>query len=129
MQGSHAPINPRRVPGRVRSDFEALPRAVTKSRGTGLLFSGTGGFTPMADTRASGFRLCHAFLQGGSSAGAHSVVGPSVVRWARMDERRRDERVAIDMTLSFYVKGQSRERRGVGKNISVGGMHIETLAP
>jgi hypothetical protein len=43
-------------------------------------------------------------------------------------ERRREERAAIDIPLTFYVKGRNREHPGTAKNISVGGMQIETAA-
>jgi hypothetical protein len=43
-------------------------------------------------------------------------------------ERRREERAAVDIPLTFYVKGKSRELEGTAKNISVGGMQVETSA-
>jgi len=44
-------------------------------------------------------------------------------------EKRKHARVRIDTPLLFQVKGRSRERPGVAKDISVGGMFIETDAP
>lgn len=46
-----------------------------------------------------------------------------------MIEKRKHTRVRIETPLLFQVKGRSRERPGVGKDISVGGMFIETDAP
>jgi hypothetical protein len=46
-----------------------------------------------------------------------------------VDEKRRHARVPLDTPLQFQVKGRSREKPGVGKDISVGGMFIETDAP
>ena len=46
-----------------------------------------------------------------------------------MDEQRRHARARIDTPLLFTVKGKSRERPGVARDISVGGMFIETDAP
>ena len=43
-------------------------------------------------------------------------------------ERRREERSSIDIPLTFYVKGRNREHQGTAKNISVGGMQIDTAA-
>jgi hypothetical protein len=43
-------------------------------------------------------------------------------------ERRRDERSSIDIPVTFYVKGRNREHQGTAKNISIGGMQIETSA-
>jgi Tfp pilus assembly protein PilZ len=44
-------------------------------------------------------------------------------------EQRRYARAPIDTPLSFSVKGQSDDREGVGKDISIGGMFVETSAP
>ena len=46
-----------------------------------------------------------------------------------VEEKRRHTRVPIDIPLLFQVKGRSRERPGTGKDISVGGMFIETAEP
>jgi hypothetical protein len=37
--------------------------------------------------------------------------------------------VPIETSLLFQVKGRNRERTGTGKDISVGGMYIETNEP
>jgi Tfp pilus assembly protein PilZ len=44
-------------------------------------------------------------------------------------EQRRYARAPIDTPLSFSVKGQSDDREGVGKDISIGGMFVETSTP
>mgnify|MGYP001225574039 CR=1 FL=1 len=46
-----------------------------------------------------------------------------------VEEKRRHARVPIDIPLLFQVKGRSRERPGVAKDISVGGMFIESEEP
>jgi Tfp pilus assembly protein PilZ len=46
-----------------------------------------------------------------------------------IEEKRRHARVPIEISLLFQVKGRNRERAGVGKDISVGGMFIETGEP
>ncbi len=43
-----------------------------------------------------------------------------------VEEKRRHARVPIDIPLLFQVKGRNRERPGAAKDISVGGMFIET---
>jgi hypothetical protein len=43
-----------------------------------------------------------------------------------VSERRHEERVPLDTPLTFFVKGRNREHTGTAKNISVGGMLIET---
>ncbi len=45
---------------------------------------------------------------------------------ASESDRRREDRASIDIPLTFYVKGRNREHQGTAKNISVGGMQIET---
>lgn len=44
-------------------------------------------------------------------------------------EKRRHARVPIDIALLFQVKGRNRERPGIGKDISIGGMFIESDEP
>jgi hypothetical protein len=46
-----------------------------------------------------------------------------------IEEKRRHARVPIETALLFQVKGKSRERNGLGKDISVGGMFVETTEP
>lgn len=46
-----------------------------------------------------------------------------------MIEQRRYARATIDCTLSFVIKGQADTREGIGRDISVGGMFIETTRP
>jgi hypothetical protein len=46
-----------------------------------------------------------------------------------VEEKRRHARVPIDIPLLFQVKGRNRERPGTGKDISVGGMFIESDEP
>lgn len=46
-----------------------------------------------------------------------------------MIEQRRYARAPIDSVLTFSVKGAKEPRSGVGKDISVGGMFIETQTP
>lgn len=46
-----------------------------------------------------------------------------------MEEKRRHARVRIDTPLLFQVKGRNKERSGVARDISVGGMFIETDTP
>jgi len=46
-----------------------------------------------------------------------------------VQEKRRHARVPIDIPLLFQVKGRNRERPGTGKDISVGGMFIESEEP
>lgn len=46
-----------------------------------------------------------------------------------VEEKRRHARAPIDIPLLFQVKGRSRERSGIGKDISVGGMFIESDEP
>ena len=46
-----------------------------------------------------------------------------------MIEQRRYARAPIDCQLTFSVKGDKEPRPGRGKDISVGGMFIETSAP
>ncbi len=47
-----------------------------------------------------------------------------------MIEQRRHARAPINAQLNFFVKGQPERRDGLAKDISVGGMSIETsLAP
>jgi hypothetical protein len=46
-----------------------------------------------------------------------------------MIEQRRFARCPIDQELSFILKGEVEPRRGVGKDIAVGGMFIVTALP
>jgi type IV pilus assembly protein PilZ len=41
-------------------------------------------------------------------------------------EKRRYARASIDMPVTFAVKGTSAQVNGIGKDISIGGMFIET---
>jgi hypothetical protein len=43
-------------------------------------------------------------------------------------EQRRYARAALDAPLTFTVKGKNDWKDGVGKDVSVGGMSIETTA-
>lgn len=45
-----------------------------------------------------------------------------------MIEQRRYARAPIDAPLTFSVKGKNDWQEGVGKDVSVGGMSIETAA-
>jgi hypothetical protein len=44
-------------------------------------------------------------------------------------DKRKYARVPIDTPLFFFVKGDESEREGIGKDIAVGGMAIETKTP
>lgn len=44
-------------------------------------------------------------------------------------EQRRYARAPIDVELSFVLKGKSEGRPGVGRDIAIGGMFIETTTP
>jgi hypothetical protein len=44
-------------------------------------------------------------------------------------EQRRYQRAPIDCPLSFVVKGQKEQRAGVGRDIAIGGMFVETPTP
>lgn len=46
-----------------------------------------------------------------------------------MIEQRRYARAPIDCSVTFFVKGRSEPQTGSGKDISVGGMFIETATP
>lgn len=46
-----------------------------------------------------------------------------------MVDQRRHPRLTIELPLLFQVKGRSRERAGVGRNVSIGGMFVETDEP
>ena len=46
-----------------------------------------------------------------------------------MIEKRRYARAAIDMPVQFAVKGGAGSASGIGKDISIGGIFIETDAP
>ncbi len=46
-----------------------------------------------------------------------------------MIEQRKYARAPIDTPLFFFVKGDTNEREGVGKDISIGGMAVETATP
>jgi type IV pilus assembly protein PilZ len=43
-------------------------------------------------------------------------------------EQRQHARVPIDIAVTFFVKGRGREHTGTAKNISVGGMLVETAS-
>jgi len=45
------------------------------------------------------------------------------------NEQRRHARAPINSPVAFTAKGGSERRSGLGKDISVGGMFIETTAP
>jgi PilZ domain len=45
-----------------------------------------------------------------------------------MPEQRAHPRAQVSVPLLFTVKGQSRERDGVAKNVGLGGMYIETTS-
>jgi type IV pilus assembly protein PilZ len=44
-------------------------------------------------------------------------------------EQRRYARAPIDCRLAFVVKGKTKELEGIGRDIAVGGMFIETVTP
>jgi type IV pilus assembly protein PilZ len=44
-------------------------------------------------------------------------------------EKRRHARTSIDLTVTFGLKGSDARASGVGKDISLGGMFVETDAP
>lgn len=44
-------------------------------------------------------------------------------------EKRRHARAAIDLPVSFNLKGRGESGRGNGKDISIGGMFVETETP
>ena len=46
-----------------------------------------------------------------------------------MIEKRSHQRAPIDSPLTFYAKGKSENLDGVAKDISVGGMFVETSTP
>ena len=46
-----------------------------------------------------------------------------------MIEQRRHARAPIDAPLAFSVKGVKEQRTGIGRDISLGGMFIETTSP
>lgn len=46
-----------------------------------------------------------------------------------MIEQRRHARAPIDAQLAFSVKGVKEQRTGIGRDISLGGMFIETTSP
>lgn len=46
-----------------------------------------------------------------------------------MIEQRKYARAPIDTPLFFFVKGDTSEREGIGKDISIGGMAVETETP
>ncbi|MBX3202942.1 MAG: PilZ domain-containing protein [Labilithrix sp.] len=46
-----------------------------------------------------------------------------------MIEKRRYARASIDLPVQFALKGGSDSARGIGKDISIGGMFIETDTP
>ena len=41
-------------------------------------------------------------------------------------EQRRYARAPIESTVSFFVKGESAERSGTARDVSIGGMSVET---
>lgn len=46
-----------------------------------------------------------------------------------MIEKRRYARAPLDRPASFSIKGEGGTREGIGRDIAVGGMFIETPAP
>ncbi|MBX3225359.1 MAG: PilZ domain-containing protein [Labilithrix sp.] len=46
-----------------------------------------------------------------------------------MIEKRRYARASIDLPVQFAVKGSTGSASGIGKDVSIGGMFIETDAP
>lgn len=46
-----------------------------------------------------------------------------------MFEKRKYARAAIDLPVYFAVKGASTSASGIGKDISIGGIFIETSSP
>lgn len=46
-----------------------------------------------------------------------------------MVELRRYQRATIDLALEFAVKGSAERARGQAKDISLGGMYVETQRP
>ena len=46
-----------------------------------------------------------------------------------MIEKRRYNRASIDLPVSFTVKGGDHAEHGIGKDISIGGIFIQTVAP
>lgn len=46
-----------------------------------------------------------------------------------MIEKRRYNRASIDLPVSFTVKGDEHAEHGIGKDISIGGIFIQTVAP
>lgn len=46
-----------------------------------------------------------------------------------MTEQRRYARTPIHAALTFFVKGQPQPLQGIGKDISLGGMFIQTAQP
>lgn len=44
-------------------------------------------------------------------------------------EKRRHARAAIDLPVSFVVKGKNESKTGIGKDLSLGGMFVETETP
>ena len=46
-----------------------------------------------------------------------------------MIEQRRDARARINSPATFSIKGRPEKREGVAKDISVGGMFLETASP
>lgn len=46
-----------------------------------------------------------------------------------MIEKRKYARAAIDLPVQFAVKGANGSASGIGRDISIGGIHIETASP
>lgn len=44
-------------------------------------------------------------------------------------EKRRHARAAIDLPVSFAIKGKNESNTGIGKDLSIGGMFVETESP
>jgi type IV pilus assembly protein PilZ len=57
------------------------------------------------------------------------MVASPFEREPNVIEQRRHARAPIDTPLFFFVKGKEGELEGVGKDISVGGMAIDTKTP
>ncbi|MBX3190591.1 MAG: PilZ domain-containing protein [Labilithrix sp.] len=51
------------------------------------------------------------------------------IRGGHVIEQRRYARAPIDSPVSFAIKGKGEKLSGLGKDISVGGMFIETQTP
>ncbi|MDF2692130.1 MAG: hypothetical protein K0S65_513 [Labilithrix sp.] len=68
---------------------------------------------------------CHTRMLASASVGCGSAAGGVLV----VIEKRRYARATIDMPVQFAVKGGAGSASGIGKDISIGGMFIETASP